>query len=202
MATDITLPAVRGPALLYVGCERGDGTSTVNRLDLQAVEDPRERALCRALLAHALAELDRTEPLTQAAAEVRETALDERVRAVVRAELAKPQIVEREPTAIPCPGHEDCERCDVTDPCPCCGLRYIDGRWYRPRSQQDTSSPASGTWAVCRHCGLDITYGPYPADPRQPVLWWHPPGQRTCNVKPGPWGEWPTAAPVPAGEAA
>ncbi|MFC4034569.1 hypothetical protein ACFO3J_24275 [Streptomyces polygonati] len=29
-----------------------------------------------------------------------------------------------------CPGHEDCPRCDVTDPCPCCGLHYVGaGRW-------------------------------------------------------------------------
>lgn len=28
-----------------------------------------------------------------------------------------------------CPGHEDCPRCDVTDPCPCCGIRYVDGEW-------------------------------------------------------------------------
>lgn len=25
--------------------------------------------------------------------------------------------------------HQACERCDVTDPCPCCGLRWQDGRW-------------------------------------------------------------------------
>jgi hypothetical protein len=62
MATDITIPAQRGPALYYVGSERGDGTSTVTAIDKQPVEDPRERALCRALLTHALAELDRSEP--------------------------------------------------------------------------------------------------------------------------------------------
>ncbi|WNI16938.1 hypothetical protein [Actinacidiphila sp. ITFR-21] len=32
------------------------------------------------------------------------------------------------PTAA-CPGHAECDRCDVTDPCPCCGLRYMRGRW-------------------------------------------------------------------------
>lgn len=31
-----------------------------------------------------------------------------------------------------CPGHGECERCDVTDPCPCCGLRYVAGRWVTP----------------------------------------------------------------------
>lgn len=29
-----------------------------------------------------------------------------------------------------CAGHADCTRCDVTDPCPCCGQHYVGaGRW-------------------------------------------------------------------------
>lgn len=54
----VTIPGQRTPALYYAGCEQGDGTSTVTRVDLTAVEDPRERALCRALLTHALRLLD------------------------------------------------------------------------------------------------------------------------------------------------
>lgn len=32
----------------------------------------------------------------------------------------------------PCAGHEDCERCDITDPCPCCGLYYDSGQYVLP----------------------------------------------------------------------
>lgn len=71
MASDITLPAQRGPALYYLGSERGDGTSDVVRIDLSAIEiDPtavetslRERALCHALLLHAIELLDYSEPV-------------------------------------------------------------------------------------------------------------------------------------------
>lgn len=35
----------------------------------------------------------------------------------------------------PCPGHDDCPRCDVTDPCPCCGIRYVDGEWVPTSSR-------------------------------------------------------------------
>ena len=62
MSSDLTIPAQRGPRLYYLSTEHGDGTSTVTAIDQQALEEPRERALCRALLLHALAELDRTEP--------------------------------------------------------------------------------------------------------------------------------------------
>jgi hypothetical protein len=58
MSSDLTIPAQRGPALFYASTERGDGTSTVTRIDITAVDDPRERALCRGLLLHALAVLD------------------------------------------------------------------------------------------------------------------------------------------------
>ncbi|MFD7999957.1 hypothetical protein [Streptomyces mirabilis] len=59
MARDLTIPTHRGPALFYASTERGDGTSTVTQVDVMVLEEPRERALCRALLVHALAELDR-----------------------------------------------------------------------------------------------------------------------------------------------
>jgi hypothetical protein len=58
--------AVPGPALFYVSTPGTDGTQSVQRLDLEAVHDPRERAVCRALLHHALALLDATEPTTRA----------------------------------------------------------------------------------------------------------------------------------------
>lgn len=61
MASDVTIPAQRGPALYYTGSEQGDGTSTVTRIDLQPPDDPRERALCRALLTHALRLLNQAE---------------------------------------------------------------------------------------------------------------------------------------------
>jgi hypothetical protein len=71
VSRDITLPAQRGPALYYVGSERGDGTDVVTRIDLTAVEiapttvegSLRERALCRALLLHAIELLDYSEPV-------------------------------------------------------------------------------------------------------------------------------------------
>lgn len=59
--------AVHGPAIFYVSTSGGPiGTQSVQRLDLEAVHDPRERAVCRALLYHALALLDATEPTTRA----------------------------------------------------------------------------------------------------------------------------------------
>ncbi|MDX3576007.1 hypothetical protein [Streptomyces sp. FL07-04A] len=61
MASDITIPGQRTPALYYAATEQSDGTTTITRIDRQPVDDPRERALCRALLLHALAELDRAE---------------------------------------------------------------------------------------------------------------------------------------------
>lgn len=97
MATDLTIPAQTGPSLYYASAGQVGGNSTVTAIDRQAVDDPRERALCRALLLHALAELDRTEPTLKAAAVMQQTAIDERVRAVIRAELDKPQMLDRRP---------------------------------------------------------------------------------------------------------
>ncbi len=60
------LPAVMGPALCYISTGGEDGTHRSTRVDLQSLGDnSRERAVCRALLRHALALLDATEP-TQA----------------------------------------------------------------------------------------------------------------------------------------
>lgn len=67
MAHDLTIPGQRGPALYYAACEAPDGTSTITAVDRELIEDPRERAICRALLLHALAELDRTEPASMTA---------------------------------------------------------------------------------------------------------------------------------------
>ncbi|MFJ8583663.1 hypothetical protein ACIRD2_03245 [Streptomyces sp. NPDC093595] len=47
-----------GPALVYCHTDRG----SVTAVDRQAPSDPRERAVCRALLIHALALLDASEP--------------------------------------------------------------------------------------------------------------------------------------------
>ncbi len=57
----VHIPGQRTPALYYASSEAGDGTHTVVRVDKLPPEDPRERALCRALLTHALALLDQTE---------------------------------------------------------------------------------------------------------------------------------------------
>lgn len=51
-----------GPALFYTTTQHHDGTQTVQRVDLAPPDDPRERAICRALLRHALVLLDATEP--------------------------------------------------------------------------------------------------------------------------------------------
>ncbi|EMF31107.1 hypothetical protein H114_00722 [Streptomyces gancidicus BKS 13-15] len=56
---DVCVAADAGPTLLYVH-DREFGSATF--VDQQAPTDPRERALCRALLLHALALLDATEP--------------------------------------------------------------------------------------------------------------------------------------------
>lgn len=58
--------AVTGPALVYVSTPHGDGSNLVQRVDLDSPADPRERAVCRALLHHALALLDSTEPARHA----------------------------------------------------------------------------------------------------------------------------------------
>lgn len=54
--------AVQGPAVFYVSTSGPNAAQSVQRLDLEAVSDPRERAVCRALLHHALALLDASEP--------------------------------------------------------------------------------------------------------------------------------------------
>ena len=56
------LPALTGPALLYTSSVDNQGTQAVLRVDRDSPTDPRERALCRALLSHALSLLDATEP--------------------------------------------------------------------------------------------------------------------------------------------
>lgn len=61
---DISLRGNCGPTLLYVHTDEGSSTF----VDKQPPDDPRERAICRALLLHALALLDETEPARRAAA--------------------------------------------------------------------------------------------------------------------------------------
>jgi hypothetical protein len=55
-----------GPALFYVTTQQADATQSVQRIDLDYTGDPRERAICRALLHHALALLDASEPARRA----------------------------------------------------------------------------------------------------------------------------------------
>jgi hypothetical protein len=66
----VTLPIaefnVSGPALFYLCTQEYDGGQTIRRVDLSAAEGIRERAICRALLHHALALLDATEPARRA----------------------------------------------------------------------------------------------------------------------------------------
>ncbi|MEU5496132.1 hypothetical protein [Streptomyces griseofuscus] len=50
-----------GPALAYTSAPDADGTSHITRIDLEAVTDPRERAICKALLFHALRLLEASE---------------------------------------------------------------------------------------------------------------------------------------------
>ncbi len=57
----ITIPATGGPKLLFVSSGARGLHTTVTHIDTTAVEDPRERALCRALLLYALALLDASE---------------------------------------------------------------------------------------------------------------------------------------------
>jgi len=54
-------PPMSGPSLVYSGTLH-QGSQRALRVDLGSPEDPRERALCRALLHHALALLDASEP--------------------------------------------------------------------------------------------------------------------------------------------
>jgi hypothetical protein len=51
-----------GPHLVYRSTRDLDGTRTHCLVDIAPVEDPRERAICRALLLHALTLLDASEP--------------------------------------------------------------------------------------------------------------------------------------------
>lgn len=57
---DIAIPAGRGPSLIYTYPDGHDTTSVV-LVDRIAVDNPRERAICRALLLHALTLLDAAE---------------------------------------------------------------------------------------------------------------------------------------------
>ncbi|MEU3851758.1 hypothetical protein [Streptomyces sp. NPDC029554] len=57
----MTEPVITGPALRYTSSLDG-GTQTTTCIDRDVLTDPRERALCRALLLHALALLDASEP--------------------------------------------------------------------------------------------------------------------------------------------
>lgn len=52
---------VPGPALFYISTQDESGLQSVQRVDLTAVQEDRERALCRALLHHALKLLDEAE---------------------------------------------------------------------------------------------------------------------------------------------
>ena len=63
----IGVPITTGPALHYTSSLDDQQTQTVQRIDLNAPGDPRERAICRALLHHALALLDATEPARKVA---------------------------------------------------------------------------------------------------------------------------------------
>ncbi|WP_394436209.1 hypothetical protein [Streptomyces sp. SGAir0957] len=56
-----------GPTLAYATTS-DTGDRIVQYIDRAAVEDPRERAICRALLQHAMDLLDRTEPSRPVAA--------------------------------------------------------------------------------------------------------------------------------------
>ena len=51
-----------GPHIVYRSTRDLDGTRTHALIDIQALDDPRERAICRALLHHALTLLDASEP--------------------------------------------------------------------------------------------------------------------------------------------
>lgn len=63
-AFGIALPAVRivgGPRLTFTAGPGPTGTEAYTDVDRRAPSDPRERALCRALLTHALRLLDEAE---------------------------------------------------------------------------------------------------------------------------------------------
>ena len=58
----MTEPIRTGPALTYTSSLNTDDTQTVTDIDRVPPTDPRERAICRALLIHALALIDASEP--------------------------------------------------------------------------------------------------------------------------------------------
>jgi hypothetical protein len=58
----MTDPIRTGPALTYTSSLADTGSQTVTDIDRGVVTDPRERAICRALLLHALSLLDASEP--------------------------------------------------------------------------------------------------------------------------------------------
>lgn len=62
----LALPVVTGPALLYASSLDNRGTQSIQRADQEALDDPRERSICCALLRHALDLLDATEPVRRA----------------------------------------------------------------------------------------------------------------------------------------
>jgi hypothetical protein len=68
MAGATDFPAITGPALIYTTSVDNKGAQAVQRIDLDSPGDPRERAICRALLHHALALLDASEPTRPAPA--------------------------------------------------------------------------------------------------------------------------------------
>lgn len=60
--------------------------------------------------------------------------------------------------------HQVCERCDVTDPCGCCGIRFTDGRWVNADGTPATvasvatggeSVPWGGDAQDCNQCTAD-----------------------------------------------
>ncbi|MFE2556005.1 hypothetical protein ACFXGT_08205 [Streptomyces sp. NPDC059352] len=59
---EIVITPDRGPQLVYASYDPKENLAHLVPVDRIAVEDPRERALCRALLLHALALLDASEP--------------------------------------------------------------------------------------------------------------------------------------------
>lgn len=59
---EIVITPDRGPQLVYASYDPKENLAHLVPVDRIPVEDPRERALCRALLLHALTLLDASEP--------------------------------------------------------------------------------------------------------------------------------------------
>lgn len=57
-----------------------------------------------------------------------------------------------------CPGHTDCQRCDITDPCPCCGLWLVNGQWAAPPDLRGGFWP-NMTGGLCARCHLAVNRG-------------------------------------------